>query len=1562
MKLLKQNQAGYILDSVNSTLKENVFRPSKVTGLLNYLSCFDLETNVSDDVILDDPILFVIHNIITKGAPTRPSIFIEQEFQKAFGKSEVDQSEIVTQIGDIKYNPKFTKEEKDSLFEALHIVDPRLVLNKTNYGFKLESSFEEDFIFKYLPSIKLGFLTQLLESQRKVNTIVKPEAAERFHSQRTDFSLEFPYRHEEKFIVFGRERVRYYNTGIVIEIDGSTHAKFSQKFLDDNRDNSIKETQWRCKRIKNLEATDFNEKIKRSKSINIIRKNYEKPLKDEWLNILQIALSPFAIARVQKTLLELILSKNLDLHKKEWKILAIERDVPCVSLAIEDLKEQIENLFLLSDSKVKLPEIKLDIVGTKEFFKSPLHKTTIKSIESYQTKQKYDLLIDVAILRRSQVEKSNITDNAKCYSIIRSSHYINSERRFLTTSSINYRQVAKRLEDDTFKIDTESQEYLTYFLQNIFRKKEFRPGQLPILDRALQVKSVIGLLPTGGGKSLTYQMAALLQPGVTIVIDPIKSLMQDQYDSLRKNGIDCCNYINSKQNHEEKAIATNQIVESKVLFNFISPERLQIENFRESLKEMHTRKVYFSYCVIDEVHCVSEWGHDFRTSYLSLGKNAIEYCKTKDGYPIPIFGLTATASFDVLSDVERELSGNGITDIDTSAIIRFENSNRVELQYMISPIEVEFERDDRFTIKLADGTDRMLPIQPINGDIKKIVAIAKQRKLTQVLNSMPTDIDAINQNSNSIESWTQEKFYELDGMVHNIAIDNFKKEEFFNQQNSNGGIIFCPHRTWFFGVTDKFKWAKHPETIFDDNGTIVHRKGDYVLDADNKKVKISPAERNGVADSIELENIQCGIFMGGSDDDETLGKEIETESFDNQEKFINNQQNLMVATKAFGMGIDKPNVRYTIHFNIPSSIESFVQEAGRAGRDRKIALSTILFNQQKVSIFNQRFLNAVKPIVKDDSYKILKKLKDKKFLSSQIPEVLKATNQQDIIDNEKEIIEKAGAIFVDKDNLLFFHSNSFRGQKKEMAVINELLQEILLPSQSHLLTIVDELKEEIDNQDISFKLDFNANRIYLNEIFPNGYGYIKIQELEPVVRFATFKTDLCKDVLAFVINKIKRHCPGYADLKVLKNWLAEKTEGGTQKGIEQRFQEIDFQENVDPEIVLPFFNKYANKQTYIDEISSIINNNNNNNNNNNTTIRFTNDDVAKALTNDFEAFISNLEEQKPKFNYDTSDAINAHLEKVFYSPRRKADTDKAIFRLTSIGIIDDYTIDYNKKTYTLSIVKKTEQEYLEELSIFMRKYYSANRVVAEMNKIKDHNGNTVLQKCLAFLVDFVYEEIGKKRLRSIEDMILACEYGLKENGNEELKEFIYFYFNSKYGRENYSYNKRSDSIQVNASLKTDTESGKYFDFEILWKYIEAINEDSSGSHINNAKHLRGAALLFLRDNLDNGTLQLLKSFTLFVLGIGKNIAINEEARQSLVIGFKLFREKYKELSFEEFGLNIERFKLQVLMNAHDSAEVKSILETIIEDLYLEFHHDWLKAFNNEYLLDYDRQQHSQNTI
>lgn len=1551
MKNKTQFQAGYILDGINKTLIdfgkiEN--KSNEIKGLLKHLSCFDLETDCNISSNSSNSFISVIHNLIVRGTPTRPSIFIENKFLE-FQKFEVDNSEFSKQLGNIGYTSKLNKDEQNDIFSALHIIDPRLKLSEVNYGFELDSNFEKDFIFKYLPENNLSFAQQLLESQRKLNSIVAPEIGHKFHSQRVDFSYEFPYHLEDEFEKFGEKKTKIYNQGLIIEIDGAKfHHNPSQKQLDEFRDKAVKETKWITKRISDFKTTDFANWIKRSSSLKIIDNNYSKELSDNWLDILQLSLSPFAIARVQKTIAELILSNNLNLEAKEWNILALERDVPCVALAIEDLKQHFQQLFTLAGKKKSLPTVNLQVLSTEEFAISKLHDTKPELINNFNSDKEFDLIIDISILQRRGIIKTDIPFRGKHKAIIRSSHFVNSERKLYTSDFIDYKPITIKLENEIYEDIPKAKESLTYFLQNIFRKESFREGQLPILSRALQGKSVIGLLPTGGGKSLTYQIASLLQAGVTMVIDPIKSLMQDQYDNLVKNGIDSCNFINSKLTREEKTIATNQVTESKVLFTFVSPERLQIEEFRLSLQKMYTNNVYFSYCVIDEVHCVSEWGHDFRTSYLSLGRNAIEHCKTKNKPTIPIFGLTATASFDVLSDVERELSGNGLADIDTDAIVRFENINRTELQYQIINTTVDFERDDKFKFILPDKTEIELPIQPIKGNIKQQTALEKQSELLKVVELIPDKLLKLNEQTNSILEWTKEKF-SVEGNLPNIKIENFYTDTFYALSEyhntpiyKNGGIVFCPHRTHLFGVTDKFKFDKYDNDIYDNEGGIIHRWGDFVLDENGKKVKLPLPKRKAIADTLtKTGKYEVGVFMGSSDEDEKVGKEIETESFENQRKFIEDEQNIMVATKAFGMGIDKPNVRFTVHVNIPASIESFVQEAGRAGRDRKMALSTILFNEQKVAVFNQKFYENLETEISEEALKTLKKLKNKKFYKEEVPEILKAIGNEELIQNEKKILDNLGEIFIDKDNLLFFHNNSFKGQEEEMVVINELLGEILLPNTDNLYSISEILKEEIGEEEVWVGL-FEGNfvdRIYVNHGNIEKFGFINIRNFSLNTGISTFPREYSLQVLSRVAFLLKESFPNYLNTSELKKWLREKTDEVTESGIEQRLNEIDFHQEVNPEIIIPFANKYADKNIFHDEFKELFKKI--------ITERASDEVIFKSIEGTFENYLKNVK-KKLNIEIDADESDLETLKQLYYSPRKKPDTDKAIFRLSSIGIIDDYTVDYNKKCYKIRTLKKTDDEYIEHLKVFMRKYYSANRVEAEVKKVYTSKGDTILQKCLSFLTDFVYKEIEAKRLRSIEDMILACEIGMQENGNEELKDFIHLYFNSKYAKENHEIDGE------NYSLTIDTDNAKEYSFDILWKYIKATTIDPSGAQKDNTKHLQGATLRLLRTEPSNGALLLLKAYSLFVLGIGVNKNIENEARESLTLGFKFFRDKYSTLTFNELSQNIEEYKRKIIENANNSKEVAKILNIIIEELYLEFHNIWLRNFHQKYLLEYDR--------
>lgn len=1581
-----QFQAAYILDAVNDSLKQVKGKSKEIKGLLKHLSCFDLEidSNLARDA--NESIASSIHNIIVRGLPTRASTFIENKFLEAFQKSELDTSDFAKQLGNIKYKSNFNEDECKDVFSALHIIDPRIKITRDNFNFtydedgkKEQSSFEDAFLFDYLPQHKLTFLQQLFESQRKLNTLVRPEIGHNFHSQRADFSYEFPYEFEESYEKFGEKKNRNYNKGILVEVDGTHHNLPDQALLDKFRDKSVKDTNWSLKRIKNINDNSLADWLRRSASLRIISEIYEKELSKDWLDILQLSLSPFAIARVQKTLIELILSNNLDINAKEWNILAIERDVPCVALAIEDLKQHFEHIYTLAQKNQTLPKINLQVLSTEEFINSKINDNTTKTINDFKSDKEFDLIIDVSVLQRRGILKNENQFRSKNRAVIRSSHYVNPEREIYTSDLIEYQPLTIKLENEKYDDIPKAKTSLTYFLQNIFRKESFREGQIPILNRALQGKSVIGLLPTGGGKSLTYQIASLLQPGVTMVIDPIKSLMQDQYDNLIKNGIDCCNFINSKLTREEKTIATNQITKSKVIFSFVSPERMQIEDFRIALKEMHKNKVYFSYCVIDEVHCVSEWGHDFRTSYLSLGKNVIEHCKTKSKLPIPIFGLTATASFDVLSDVERELSGNGMTEIDADAIIRFENTNRAELQYEIVQTKVEFPRKEDFRYIMPNEEELFIPYKPIDfnpkrqldWEVKKHVGKNKQKKLTKYIENLPQKLSNLNEESEDILKWTLETFYSdqliqknlssfefenlIEDLLPNIKINPFDALSFFNSQLNenqanyiNGGIVFCPHRKNLFGVTDKFiNDTYDKDTICKKTGK-KFKKGDFILDENGKKQKLQPEKRNAIADALtKVGKYEVGVFMGSSDEDEKDGKEIEKESFENQRKFIDNEQNIMVATKAFGMGIDKPNVRFTIHVNIPASIESFVQEAGRAGRDRKMALSSILFNDQKIINFNDVFFNKLSEakILSEEAFSLLKGLENCKFQKDEVSLIFNTIGNAELTQNKERIIDSLDEIYVDKDNLLFFYNNSFKGQEKERVILNELLDEILLPNQNQLKQISADLFEESGEDGIWLSIYQN----YLNIFNEHGekIGAINLNNLSKSFHNIVCSQEYSKQISDFVISKIQEKHNELEDVTMLESWLEVNKNEASEDGIERCLNKIKIHQNINPEIVIPFSNKYADKVLYfkelIDEFKSTI------------THRVRDDIIPESIGGDFQSFLDKVQKKtnhKKELFLKTEQEV-ATLKKLYYSPRQKADTDKAIYRLSSIGIIDDYTVDYNKKCYTLKIKRKTNDEYKEALAKFMLKYYSSSRVDEEIKKIDEAKGESILQKCLFVLTDFVYEEIAKKRKYAIDLMISACKEGLMDDGSKRLKEFIYLYFNSKYARNKYTFKTREKGEEVNASLKDDIIL-KDFSFDIVIKYIDAINQDSSGGHKDNAKHLRGATVLLLRDDIENGALHLLKSISLFIIGFNNNKNLINEAKESLIQGFKLFRKKYTKDNTKKLVKNINLYKEKVIDNANEPSIAKNILEEIINDLYLELHSDWLKDFNHKYLLYYER--------
>ena len=229
------------------------------------------------------------------------------------------------------------------------------------------------------------------------------------------------------------------------------------------------------------------------------------------------------------------------------------------------------------------------------------------------------------------------------------------------------------------------------------------------------------------------------------------------------------------------------------------------------------------------------------------------------------------------------------------------------------------------------------------------------------------------------------------------------------------------------------------------------------------------------------------------------------------------------------------------------------------------------------------------------------------------------------------------------------------------------------------------------------------------------------------------------------------------------------------------------------------------------------------------------------------------------------------LNKAFCKRRDKDDTDKAIYRMCCIGLVDDVTIDYVNRFYTLKIVKRPDGSYYDSLRVFFEKYYSAEQSLYKVDEAKRHRGNTEADKCLGYLADFVYENLEVKRRRAIEDMREACNDGIR-NGDAWLKQFIHLYFNSKYARDKYEIN------GISYSLKQDIKTNP--SLALILKYIRVMDRDSSGTVMDNVKHLYGAVLIILRaqakDDPANAILFLLRSYCLAFLGVGNNQTLIEE--------------------------------------------------------------------------------------
>lgn len=734
----------------------------------------NLVTNQTNADLL--PILYVTKNILQRGFPTTLSKYLQ------------------SQLGEIHKLDNF---EERFLFATKQ----RPVWNDTIKGDREHNYYPaKDFFENIIPNEfgEFSFIQSLLIPEIEINEITS-EDDKNFINQQVDFYLP--------------------QAKLVIEIDGQQH-KLDEvtRVSDSKRDNYLSGKGITTIRIstKELQNGTYTLKVE-----NLLKhfKRYEKLLnfyktacdkiEENQMSEEEIKtkLLPTAIIRFQILLIELLTHKYLTLDE-DWNfnILAHE-DLPnFAELAINDLLIWIDKLWQLKNKQeLKKPNFNITITNDKANF-----QPTTKAIN-----------IDFSLFKR-YTDENKIGDDVifvrtDYFDIVKDKNYF----RVSTTEPINY------------NVTDEDKTTLEFFLDNIFDKPSFREGQFPIISNALNRKDTIGLLPTGGGKSLCYQLPCLLQPSINFVVCPIKSLMYDQNDNLVKTLVTNVSFITSDLEADEKREIEKNFEQGRYLFVWISPEKFQIPSFRDKISAI-VANFSIAYAVVDEVHCLSEWGHDFRTSYLNLAKTVDKLSpKDENGEgKIKFIGLTATASVNVLKD-----------------------------------IKIEFARQKQ---RLEDE------------NIKSLLDYSRKELRFEVINDKGNKIDKLKR-----------------------LINELKDTESFIETTEKAGLIFTPNVNGAYGC---YQVSNTLNTLYQNkvswfSGDIPKR--DVYDEKTGKKIGTEP-----IMNRDEFNKYKIKV----------------------QKDFKENKYQLLVATKAFGMGIDKQNIFYTFHYGLPSSVEALYQEAGRAGR------------------------------------------------------------------------------------------------------------------------------------------------------------------------------------------------------------------------------------------------------------------------------------------------------------------------------------------------------------------------------------------------------------------------------------------------------------------------------------------------------------------------------------------------------------------------------------------------------------------------------------------------------
>lgn len=629
-----------------------------------------------------------------------------------------------------------------------------------------------------------------------------------FARQRADFALE-----------------THRGLKLLIEVDGGQHRDTNQAALDAKRDKALREREWIVWRVPTTALADIAG-LREQLARYLIREDGKPHWGVEQLltsprprSLLTCVWGATICARIQFLLLEALRNGILP-WDSPWEVSVHEHDTDITSEALADFADWFGRLRVFHGESTA-PEIVL--------VPEPCVAST-------------HLLVDIGMREPHRPVPSLSVPTAW-------------SRPANVAAPVPRRRFASRM---TLS-EPPPLELLESLVRDFLRKASLREGQYEILGRILTGLDVVGLLPTGAGKSLTYQVAGLLLGGLTVYVSPLKSLLQDQHERLVDLGIDLAQPISSALDVVQRSQASTLLTSGGVRFLLVAPERFLIDSFRSDLAQFRVQFGEVSQVVIDECHCVSEWGHDFRPAYLSLSRIVKERTQRLQ-VSAPLVALTGTASTIVLADVQRELGIAGV-----EAVIRAKRLDRDEIA--LSCVKLPQKQKHR---AIRDLTAQFLTDHPDTAE-GLLVFCRFAGGLDGVLGITADILGAVGADQTRFFCGEDPKWAQYAAMWTKTKAKELPRNQVMAHVPS---------------------WALTPE------GTL--------RDWEDVKAEVQRQYISGLPGSFRV----------------------------------------MVATNAFGMGIDKPSVRHVVHFMAPQSPEAYYQEVGRAGRDKKASIATLMFSDE----------------------------------------------------------------------------------------------------------------------------------------------------------------------------------------------------------------------------------------------------------------------------------------------------------------------------------------------------------------------------------------------------------------------------------------------------------------------------------------------------------------------------------------------------------------------------------------------------------------------------------------